>query len=172
MPVGGTFMKGPIPGQSLTKAPGESEFDRPPKIADPEQAFEVYLSHLDEPEKMDKLFKVLSSSVPISNVVTIWTRDGARKGIHSVDTGLALRPMLHEHVRTLAEEAGVEYVEFAKDLAPIKEAMNRRQEYTDVAPMVSKAIQSPSSYKEEEVPEEAAMMKPPRGIMARRGEME
>jgi hypothetical protein len=163
MPVGGTFMKGPIPGQSLTKAPGEQDFDRPPKYSDPEEVFEVYLSHLDEPEKMDKMFSVLEASVPISNLVTIWTRDGARKGVHSVDTGLMLRPMLHEHVRTLAEEAGIEYVEFAKDLKPVQEAMKKRNEYRDAAPLIQKSLQ----YSEEPDSEMEAPVKPKRGLMTR-----
>lgn len=104
-------MDGPIPGESLTKEPRAAQYERPPKFADPNKAFEAYLDKFDDPEKLENLMTVLETGIPLSSLVTIMTREAVRAGIHSIDTAVILRPMVHEYLSLLAKEADITFIE-------------------------------------------------------------
>ena len=49
----------PIPGQSLTKEPGNAPYERPPEISDPEQALMGYLNYLNNAKVLEGMAGLL-----------------------------------------------------------------------------------------------------------------
>ena len=173
-------MDGPIPGESLTKEPRAAQYERPPKFANPNEAFEAYLEKFDNPENLDGLMSILEAGMPLSSIVTVMTREAVRAGIHSIDTAVILRPMVHEYLAVLAKEAGVEFIEDIEDTFKSDQASKRQR--AQIAARVEKQLSSSPSgmntEEEEDTPEETiedifeeedeAPMEPkPTGLMKR-----
>ena len=145
-------MDGPIPGESLTKEPRAAQYERPPKFAKPEEAFEAYLEKFDNPENLDGLMSILEAGVPLSSIVTVMTREAVRAGIHSIDTAVILRPMVHEYLAVLAKEAGVEFIEDIEDTFKKDQASKRQR--AQIAARVEKQLASEPSMAESDEEEE------------------
>lgn len=141
-------MKGPIPGQSLTVEPGSPQYERPPRLNTQEEAFDAYVEKFDNPEARDALFQLLESEVPLSSIVTVLTREAVRKGVHSMDLAIVMRPIVHEYLTALADAAGVQYEEDALD-KPKREAVAKAEKKA-VASIVKRQLES-STPPEDEV---------------------
>ncbi len=49
----------PIAGQSLTAEPKGHPWERPPEISDPEEAIQMHLTRLSEPDMLESVLSVL-----------------------------------------------------------------------------------------------------------------
>lgn len=107
---------GPIPGQSLTEEPGGPAWERPPQHAKLEDALMAYVEKFDEPEVQEVMLTMLDNKVPLDLLVNFVVRGSTLKGVHTVEAGMLLKPMIHEYMSLLASEAGIEVVETAADL--------------------------------------------------------
>lgn len=101
----------PIPGESLTSAPKAAPWERPPEIVDPEEAIEMHLSRLSDPERMQSVVDALELGVDIKSLTTGLLRSAVANGIHTVDVSLLVAPVVHEFIKKTAEDAGIEYDE-------------------------------------------------------------
>lgn len=101
----------PIPGQSLTETPKNRPYERPPEITDPERALQVHLLRLSEPERMKATLDLLEEGVDLVSVVEAITRNAVMNGVHSVDVSLIISPVIHEFIKSTADEFGIEYEE-------------------------------------------------------------
>jgi hypothetical protein len=108
-------LQAPIPGQSLTTPPGSFPFERPPEISDPEEAIQMHLTRLSDPEMMEDMLDMLELEVPISQLTEGILRSAVAEGIHSIDISLAIAPVLHEFMKLNADESGIEYEEGLED---------------------------------------------------------
>ena len=61
------ILDGPIPGQSLTKTPRNALYERPPEIADPNEAVLYHMQRLSDPERLDNLLYTLEYGLPIKH---------------------------------------------------------------------------------------------------------
>lgn len=113
----------PIPGQSLTLEPGNAAWERPPKYASVDDAFQAYLDKFDDPESKDALFQLVETGLPLTTLVTTLTREAVRAGVHTVDASVVLQPAIHEYIRNLADSAGISYVEDARDVTKDKKKL-------------------------------------------------
>jgi hypothetical protein len=130
--------EGPIPGQSLTTEPGNAAWERPPKHAGVDEAFEAYLDKFEVAENKDALFQTLEAGIPLTTLVKTLTREAVRKGIHTIDAAVVLRPAVHEYIRHLAETAGISYVEDGSDL--VKDQAKLEEERSAVGMYVQKGM--------------------------------
>lgn len=179
--------EGPIPGQSLTGAPKAMPWERPPEINDPEKAIEIHITRLNNEEKIEAIIDMLQMDIDVKTLTEGIMRAGVANGVHSIDVGLLVAPVVHEFIVSIAEEAGIEYdegledkgkkekgrkaVEKAKAEAALEKALKGRKPSKGTTPTddlegaVSDAPIEPDGAMEEEV-----MVEPeaPRGLMARR----
>jgi hypothetical protein len=131
---------GPIPGQSLTAEPGASQYERPPKFAKPEEAFEVYLDKFSDEETREGLFALLEQGIAADLIANMLTREATRNGVHSIDVAVILRPMVHEYISVLAEAAGIEFTKNLED--PYKKSELSRKERRFIANKVNKQLEN------------------------------
>ena len=104
-------MDGPIPGQSLTREPKNAVMERPPEIADPNEAVEYYLEKIADPETLDNILHTLEVGMPVKILVEAMLTTGVAGGIHSIDVSLAIADVVQEYVTSTAIEAGVDFKE-------------------------------------------------------------
>ena len=121
---------GPIPGQSFFDPPGGPAWERPPKHVDVETAMADYVDQLDDNDVKEVMFSLMDAQVPLDTIVNMVVRGGQMKGLHSVDVGVMLRPMIHEYYGFLAEQAGIKYVDTAEDLVKETRKKNTDRQYT------------------------------------------
>lgn len=169
-----TMFDRPIPGQSLTTEPKNTPYERPPEIVDPEQALQVHLARLNQPDIMDDALYFLEIGIDLVTLVEGILRSAVMSGIHTIDVSLIIAPVIHEYIKSTADLAGIKYDEGFED----KEAKKKRT-YARNATLAQKKLKEMGSEPEakpapkqeprvvaedlEEMPREE-----PVGLMARR----
>ena len=110
------LLKAPIPGQSLTDEPKNYPWENPPEITDPEEAVAMHMSKFNDPEVIDNMLDLLDIGFPVRALAESILTASVAAGWHSIDVSLLVAPFMHEHIISMANEAGVSYVEgFEKD---------------------------------------------------------
>ena len=110
------LLKAPIPGQSLTDEPKNYAWENPPEITDPKEAIAMHMSKFNDPEVIDNMIDLLDVGFPVRALAESILTASVAAGWHSIDVSLIVAPFIHEHIISMANEAGVSYVEgFEKD---------------------------------------------------------
>jgi len=103
------------PGYSLTQEPKGAPFEHPPEISDPVEAARYHLGRLSEPDLVEDALFFLEEGVPIAVLVQGILRGAVMQGMHSVDVSLIIAPILHEHIKQLADLSETPYEEGLDD---------------------------------------------------------
>jgi hypothetical protein len=177
---------GPIPGQSLTTTPKNFAWERPPEISDPEEAIKMHLTRLSQPEMLDAVLTAIEiQDLDIKTVTTGILRGAVSNGIHSIDVGMMVAPVIHEFIKQATQAMGIEaddgFVD-KKAKAQEREAIIAAKARKQLAKMgvkpaeIAKAAEAPVA-PPQAAPQAAPMAAPmeapveaPKGLMAR-GEM-
>lgn len=154
-------LSAPIPGESLTGAPRNYPWERPPEITDPEEAIQMHLSRLNDPDKLEAIMNGLEmGSIDIYNLTQGIMRSAVAQGIHTIDVGLLAAPVVHEYIKRSADKLGIEYdegLENKEEKAKYERAM--------AAARAKKMLKNPPK----EVPVAVEEPTKPKGLMSRRG---
>jgi hypothetical protein len=98
----------PIPGQSLTTAPKNYPWERPPEIVDPEEAIQMHITRLSDPEMLEAALSTMElQDLDIATVTKGIMRGAVANGIHSIDVGLLVAPVVHEFLKQAAKAYGI-----------------------------------------------------------------
>ena len=106
------MLNGPIPGESLTREPGNAPWEQPAKFSDPEEALEWHLKKYNNEDTVDDLLFLLDNEFPLNVLVESVLTGAVSLGIHTIDVSILIAPILHEYLMSLAKAGGVEVVEF------------------------------------------------------------
>jgi hypothetical protein len=104
------FLSAPIPGQSLTVEPGSVPWESPPQHTKLDDVVKYYTDKLDDPELVMDVLEVVKKEIPILTLVNTITKASLMQGIHTVDVGFLVTPILVEMIKTVAELNDVPYV--------------------------------------------------------------
>ena len=167
----------PIPGESLTVEPKSMPYERPPEISDPIEALDLHINNITRQDAMEDMFFFLDSGLELTSLVEGILRSAVMSGIHSIDVSLIIAPVLHEEIKALALEAGVDFKEgfdndeeksatdYGRDVSRAKEMMKElRKKEGDVVGMGVSI--TPVEVTATEIEEEPAK-EAPKGLMAR-----
>ena len=136
------LLKAPIPGQSLTDEPKNYPWENPPEITDPEEAVAMHMSKFNDPEVIDNMLDLLGLGFPVRALAESILTASVAAGWHTIDISLIIAPFMHEHIKSIAMEAGVDFVEGLDEPDMDKEVRERES----IRARVSKALS--------EIPEE------------------
>lgn len=103
------MLDAPIPGQSLTSEPGARPWEKPAKYTTAEDAIKFYVEDLSRPRKMASLLDKIEEGAPLTLIADTLQTVGVSKGLHSIDVGVLITPVLIEFMKASAEQAEVEY---------------------------------------------------------------
>jgi hypothetical protein len=180
-------MNGPIPGESLTGAPKNHAWERPPEMTDPEEVIQMHIMRLQDEDRMNAVLDALEfEAVDLYTLVKGLMRSAVANGIHSIDTGLLAAPIVHEYIKQTAEDLDIEFDEgLSRDKD--REKSNDMRAVLKAKKMLKKMDLEPEPFNrddveetsdaylfedegpEEEMPMEEEMMmeEPKKGLMAR-----
>jgi len=106
------MFNGPIPGESLTREPGNAPWEQPPHFDKVDKALQFYMDKLEDDDLLDETLFILDQDFPLDLFVETLLANGEMEGYHTFDTSMLIAPVLHEHLLGLAEAAGVTVREF------------------------------------------------------------
>lgn len=104
-----TLFNAPIPGESLVAELGGRPWQTPPKMTTVDEAVDYYMERMSSEEFMEQVVDVLESGVPIAVVANTIQLASVMDGIHSVDVGMLVVPVIMEMLMLLGDSAGIEY---------------------------------------------------------------
>ena len=168
----------PIPGESLTVEPKSMPYERPPEISDPIEALDLHINNITRPDAMEDMFFFLDSGLDLTSLVEGILRSAVMAGMHSVDVSLIIAPVLHEEMKELELEAGVEVeegvddneeknaVDYGRDVSRAKNMMKELREKEGEVVGIGVSVM-PVEVTATEVEEEEPTKEAPKGLMAR-----
>lgn len=98
---------GPIPGQSLTKAPGSSKMEQAPKFTDISEAAEYVFDSITKPKNVAKLVALFQNGMPAEAYARSVAMAGASEGKWTPDVGLLIAPVIQAQAVAVAKKAGM-----------------------------------------------------------------
>jgi len=101
----------PIPGQSLTSEPKNSPWENPPQISSPEDALMWHIDRLTKKDKTKAAITMLQLGIDVVTLTEGILRAAVSEGRHTIDVSLIIAPIVHEFIKNIAEEAGIDYEE-------------------------------------------------------------
>tara|TARA_R110002153_G_scaffold55303_1_gene153520 strand:- start:30 stop:536 length:507 start_codon:yes stop_codon:yes gene_type:complete len=156
----------PIPGMAMTGELGGKPWQTPPQFSTVEDTIDYYMSRMATDEFEDNLIEVLKLGVSVTAIANTMQTGSVMEGVHSIDVGILVTPIIMEFIMLVADAAGIDYddgmteekeptaAEIANILKEFKQMQNKEE---PSEPMMEEPVV------EEEVPEEE-----PTGLMARR----
>jgi len=121
------LMNRPIPGESLTREPGNAPWEQPPQYAKLEDALNYYMSKFEEDDFIEELLFILSNDMPIELVVENMLIYNEMNGRHTGDVAVLIGPILHEYIKAICDVSDIEYREYqGKTKDEKKQERNKR----------------------------------------------
>lgn len=142
-----------IPGQSLVGEPGNTPWEQPPQLTSINDVVDYYSEKLTSEESIASILVLLKKDTPIMSIVRVLTKQSLMNGIHTVDAGFVVTPVIVEIIKTIAEVNDVGYVLEKGDL---------EKSMTVPKALVEKVVKD-AKQSAEQIKEEA----PKRGLMAK-----
>ena len=140
----------PIPGMSLTKGVGDSPWQQPPLYNTPEEALAFLFKKLSNQDVLDDIMFPLEHGFPLELIVDSLTSAGVMNGFFTVDVKVLISPVLHEHIKLLAEAIGIDVVEEA---GPTNEEKVKTKDKEKIKFLVKKALETPVDPSKQEIAE-------------------
>ena len=104
------FINAPIPGMSLTTEPGNRPWEQPPQLTKLSEVVDYYTDRFTDAELIDSILDAVSKDAPIYETVMGLINYSVMRGVHSIDVGMLVSPIVVEMIKTLAELNDIGYV--------------------------------------------------------------
>ena len=99
----------PIPGQSLFSTPGDSPWERPSELNTVDEALSFYFTSMRDPEIIDDLMTVVDMGIPLAPIVKTMYMSSVMRGLHNLDVGLIVAPVLSEFLAAVAKSYDIDF---------------------------------------------------------------
>ena len=100
----------PIAGNSLTAEVGSRPWQQPPKLVTVQEAADYYMKRLLNPEALPTLMDMMESGLALVVIADIFQTNSVMEGIHTIDVGILIIPVIMEALVYVAEENDIKYV--------------------------------------------------------------
>ena len=116
----------PIPGQSLFSTPGDSPWERPSELNTVDEALSFYFNSMRDPEIIDDLMTVVDMGIPLAPIVKTMYMSSVMRGLHNLDVGLIVAPVLSEFLAAVAKSYDIDFKYSGVD--PMEEKNKKEQQ--------------------------------------------
>jgi len=99
----------PIPGQSLFSTPGDSPWERPSELNTVDEALSFYFTSMRDPEIIDDIMTVVDMGIPLAPIVKTMYMSSVMRGLHNLDVGLIVAPVLTEFLAAVAKSYDIDF---------------------------------------------------------------
>lgn len=149
------------PGISWTAPEKSRAWLNPPAEVDVKTLAGQYMSVLSAPQVANDILDALETELPIATIAESFMLSGVNKGLHSIDAGVLVMPVIMETLKTIADMNNIKTVMFPTDIDEGK-----------IHPRVQRELMKSIKNVEAEQPMEEVMSeeKPMMGLMSRKKE--
>jgi len=149
------------PGISWTAPEKSRPWLQPPQLTDISRVALYYIATISDEEIMDDMMDSLETSIPLAVIAQAMMLNGVSNGVHTLDAGILVMPVIIEMIESLAISHKVKYVIYPDDYDKQVSVSNRVAKLA-----VEKAMnKNPMVEEEEEMPE---METKPTGLGSRK----
>ena len=99
----------PIPGQSLFTPPKDRPWENPSELDTVDQALGYYFTNLRDPDIIDDIMTVVDMGIPLEPIVKTLYISSVMNGIHNLDVGLIVAPVLTEFLAAVAKSYEIDF---------------------------------------------------------------
>ena len=150
-----------VPGISWTAPEKSRAWLRPPVDVDVATIAQQYMGVLSAPSAANDILDALESKTPIAVIAESFMLAGVSKGLHTIDAGVLVMPVIIETLKTIADINDIKTVIFPSEI-------DSKTIHPRIARKVAEELMLPEPVAEEPaMPEEEAA---PTGLMSRKKE--
>jgi hypothetical protein len=103
------------PGVSWTAEPKSRPWSTPPKFVTVNEVAQGYVTNLSSAGMINSTLDAIETGVPLAALANGMMLSGVASGIHTIDTGILVIPVIVEMLKTTADIHGVKYQVFEDD---------------------------------------------------------
>ena len=150
----------PVPGEGLTHELGDRPWQKPAQLTNVDEVMPFYREKILDEEFIPQLLQVIEMGIPLTTIANAMQSAAVMEGVHSIDVGVLMLPIIVELLKFVAEKNNVKYVTGMekRDVKPNDEM---------VTALAMKEIDEEAGMQEEPAEEEPVEEPQPRGLMAR-----
>ena len=146
-----------VPGISWTAPEKSRPWQQPPQLVDIGDVIQRYMDGFSDPEAMSNAIDALETKVPLSVMAQSIMLNHVSEGIHTLDMGILIMPVLIELLVTFAKLSDIKYTVFPDEI-----------EKQNIIPLgIAKLAMKKALERMEKTVEEVQETKPA-GLMARK----
>ena len=101
--IASTLLGAPIPGESLTAEMGAYPWQRPPELSTVDETISFYSNRIAEDKTSAGFVALMDSGISIKTLVDTMIDTSIMHGLHTIDVGTLVSPVLVEMFMYLAE---------------------------------------------------------------------
>jgi len=154
----------PIPGMGMTHEVGARPWQNPPTYTTVEEAVNYYVERMSTDQFRDQLIDVMEMGIPLTTMANTIQLASVMEGVHTVDVGMMLLPILVELLKSMGDASNVQYVTGM-------EKTEGASSPTAPSSIINNMMRQPTEEQEmqpQELPVEEETDDQPMGLMARR----
>lgn len=104
------------PGISWTAPEKSRPWQQPPQLVNIGEVVQRYMDSFSDPEVMSNAIDAIETKVPLSVMAQSVMLNHVSEGVHTMDMGILVMPVIIELLITLAELSNVEYIVFPDEI--------------------------------------------------------
>jgi hypothetical protein len=150
------------PGISWTAPEKSRPWLQPPQLTDISRVALYYIATISDEEIMDDMLDSLETSIPLAVIAQAMMMNGVSNGVHTLDAGILVMPVIIEMIESLALSHKMKYVIYPDDYDKQVSVSNR------VAKLAVEKAMNKNPMVEEEEEEIPEMEAKPTGLGSRK----
>lgn len=150
------------PGVSWTAPEKSRPWQNPPKLVNISDVAGYYIDNLSNPDTMNDMLDAVETAVPLSVIAEAMMMSGVSKGVHTLDAGILVMPIIIEMLQSIAVINKTKFVIYPDDYDKEVTVSNRV-----VRLAVQKAMKKVEGVDATEAEQEVSPAEPT-GLMARK----
>lgn len=154
------------PGISWTAPEKSRPWQQPPKLTNVSDVALFYIGSISNPDTLDDVLDAIETPVPLAETAETMMLQGVSSGIHSLDAGILVMPVIIEMLQSIAIANGEDYVLYSEDYDKQSTVSNRVARLA-----VQKAMKQIEGVKEPEEDNDMNEEEQPKGLMSKRKEV-
>ena len=105
-----------VPGISWTAPEKSRPWQQPPQLVDIGDVIQRYMDGFSDPEAMSNAIDAIETKVPLSVMAQAIMLSHVNEGVHTMDMGILVMPVIIELLVTFAELSNVDYIVFPDEI--------------------------------------------------------
>jgi hypothetical protein len=99
----------PVPGEGMTHELGDRPWQKPAQLTNVDEVMPFYREKILDEEFIPQLLQVIEMGIPLTTIANAMQSAAVMEGIHSIDVGVLMLPIIVELLKYVAERGEIKY---------------------------------------------------------------